>query len=255
MRKHLAVIAVASLLGGVSASAQDAAEAAAEAVTRAAEEAAHAAEGAAAATIAPPAPPPIEIRAATTAEEATEPHRFDRYVTPLDYGSVRPTAADYPVDAWQADLEGRVEYRLAVNADGKPTSCEVLQSSGHMSLDEASCAIVMERGQFNPARDEDGEATDGTYEDVHIWRKREPEFPGTFNIHVAFTVDATGKSSDCEVIDISGEVSEQMRRTFEREPCPGMNRPARAPYRDEDGNPIARRVELVLSVTVDGPPE
>ncbi len=109
----------------------------------------------------------------------------------------------------------------------------------------------MERGKFDPARDEQGNPIEGTYEDLHYWRKREPEFPGTMMIHVAYSIDAKGRSSDCEVIDMSGAISEQMRKTFEREPCPGIDRPARAPYRDENGNPVARRVEVVLSVKVD----
>ncbi len=207
-----------------------------------------------AAEIAAPASPPIEVaRPASPRESAEESDRFSRYVTPLEYESVRPKPSDYPPEAWKAGSEGLVAYRLTVNAEGSPTSCEIVQSAGDAALDAASCAVVMERAKFDPARDEGGNPIEGVYEDSHNWRKREPEFPGTMKVHVAFTVDETGRSSDCDVMEVSGEISEQLRKSFEREPCPGMNRRARAPYRDAEGNPVERRVELVLSVTVEEP--
>lgn len=199
-----------------------------------------------------PAPPPIRIAPAEVAESAD---RFMRYVTPLDYDAIRPRPDDYPLDAWRADEEGRVEYKLTVDPEGSPTSCNIVVSSGSAALDKASCAVVMERAKFDPARDEAGDPIEGVYEDAHYWRKREPEFPGTMKVHVAFTVDETGQSSDCEVIEVSGSISEQMRKSFEREPCPGINRPARAIYRDDAGNPVARRVELVFDVKVEDPAE
>lgn len=244
MRHQLLIGSLVGSFALTSVAAQEAADEVASEATEAVETA----------VTAPPGPPPIEVaRPASPVESAETGDRFSRYVTPIDYESVRPKPADYPREAWKAGSEGLVEYRLTVDAEGSPTSCHITQSSGHAALDEVTCAVVMERAKFDPARDEDGNPIEGVYEDAHSWRKREPEFPGTMKVHVAFTVDETGRSSDCEVKEISGAISEQMRKSFEREPCPGMNRRARAPYRDEEGNPVARRVELVLSVKVEEP--
>lgn len=72
-------------------------------------------------------------------------------------------------------------------------------------------------------------------------------------VRVAFSVDENGVTTDCDVLEISGEISEQMQKTFEREPCPGTGRSSQPPFRDDQGNPVLRRVELTLSVKVEEP--
>lgn len=106
----------------------------------------------------------------------------------------------------------------------------------------------MERAEFEPALDQYGDAVSGTYTDSIDWRKRGPQFGADTVIDVTFTVTAKGETVDCVVNEISGETSSEMRQNFEREPCPGTNRRSRKVYRDENGVPIDKRVNLKVLV-------
>lgn len=163
--------------------------------------------------------------------------------------------ADYPAASWVNGEEGTAYYELAVAADGTVTDCTIIDSAGYAALDAKTCEIAMERAEFLPAQDESGMPIAGTHRDYQVWRKREPQFPGSATIHVQFTATAEGSIEDCEVIEIAGEIGERMRRTMEDEPCPGMNRNSQPPYRDEEGNPVARRVDLMIVVKAEALPE
>jgi protein TonB len=58
----------------------------------------------------------------------------------------------YPMVARRLRLEGTVVLRVFVAADGTPKRVEVLQSSGHESLDTSAADTVRERWRFQPAR-------------------------------------------------------------------------------------------------------
>jgi len=66
------------------------------------------------------------------------------------------TNTDYPPSALRRGAVGEVEARLIVGADGKPSDCQIVRSSGHNDLDERTCAIVTKRTRFEPAVDRDG---------------------------------------------------------------------------------------------------
>lgn len=84
-----------------------------------------------------PAPPPVRARA--------------------DLASIiRPS--DYETVAMVRGEEGEVRFTLSVAADGGVTGCRVTASSGSPRLDEATCAIVMRRVRYAPARNASGEA-------------------------------------------------------------------------------------------------
>lgn len=177
----------------------------------------------------------------------------DDYSTPprlISYQAINPTPADYPVEAWREDIEGSVRFELKVNAEGKPTDCAILESSDSEALDAKTCEIALERAEFEPSLNADGVPVEGFHRDYHTWRKREPEFAGTSAVDVEYTISATGEVTDCNVIELSGVMSESMRRSFEREPCPGIDRPPRSVYRDENGNPVSKRIRLRLNVDV-----
>ena len=59
---------------------------------------------------------------------------------------------DYPADAVRSGAQGTVIVQIAVDAAGRPASCRIGKSSGVASLDKASCALIMTRGKFNPAK-------------------------------------------------------------------------------------------------------
>ena len=50
------------------------------------------------------------------------------------------------------------------------TECEITGSSGYQRLDDATCAMLMERAQFTPGRDERGHATRSTYDGKVVWK-------------------------------------------------------------------------------------
>ncbi|MEO0461614.1 MAG: TonB family protein [Pseudomonadota bacterium] len=170
-----------------------------------------------------------------------------------DYGVIRPRPADYPPEAWVADEEGRTQIVLAVSAEGMVTGCDVVESSGSETLDNATCAIAMDRGKFEPAQDADGMPVASEFGFTHRWRKRSPEFSGPMNISVRFLIEADGTVSECEVLERSGNIEDRMREMMEKEPCPGVGKTGRPPYRDENGVPVARRVTLTIATEVVDP--
>ncbi len=247
MNTKILLIPAIGLFATTQAAAQDTSEAAAQAVEEAAEEAA---EAAADARPIAPAPPMLRI----PPPAPPPPGDYARPASPTDWDAISPQQVDYPNASWLAEEEGLVRYSVDVDAQGNPSDCVVTESSGFPALDAKTCEIVIERGAFDPALDEDGNAIESTFTEVHNWRKREPEFPGSVTVRVQFTLDETGATTDCEVIEASGMMSESMKRSFEREPCPG-NRSNRAPYRDENGVPVAKRVTIGFEITVEDAPE
>ncbi len=175
-------------------------------------------------------------------EEGTAPPQL------IEFDLLQNKPSDYPAASWVNGEEGTAYYELAVDANGAVTDCTIIDSAGHAALDAKTCEIAMERAKFLPAQDENGMPIAGTHRDYQVWRKREPQFPGSATIHVQFTATAEGRIEDCEVIEIAGEIGDRMRRTMEDEPCPGMNRNVQPPYRDEEGNPVTRRVDLMIVV-------
>ena len=199
-------------------------------------------------------PPSLVIPPAPPVEEPEV--RVKSYPRVRNGNSAFPNAADYPAEAWMNDWEGFVRYKLSIDAQGMPTACEIMDSSGHEILDQTTCDIVVERAQFAPAVDENDNAIAHFYEDSFDWRKRGPEFPGTAMIKVQFTVGKDGRTRDCKVLERSGEFSERMSRNFEREPCPGANTDRiRPPYRDANGMPIDKQVVLFLGTEISDPSE
>ncbi|QDV82090.1 energy transducer TonB [Planctomycetes bacterium TBK1r] len=69
--------------------------------------------------------------------------------TPVDFSSNPPP--QYPLDAARNRLEGTVLLRLQVDTDGKVTEVEIIESSGHGSLDQAAVEAVR-RWKGQPAR-------------------------------------------------------------------------------------------------------
>jgi hypothetical protein len=224
--KILPIIAAIGAVASLPAHAQDAVDTAEDAMEHAAE----AVEAAASETVS------IQV------EGQSSPPQL------LEFDLLQAKPGDYPPLSWVNDEAGTAYYELAVDAQGAVTDCAIIETTGHETLDAKTCEIAMERGEFTAALDESGSPVAGTHRDFQVWTKREPQFPGTSIIHVQYTATADGGIADCEVIEITGYIGERMRRTMENEPCPGMNRPAQPPYRDEDGNPVSTRVDLTILV-------
>lgn len=66
------------------------------------------------------------------------------------------SSGDYPSDALRKDQSGAVEMMLLIDVAGKVADCSVTATSGVAALDAQSCAIVIQRSKFKPARDKQG---------------------------------------------------------------------------------------------------
>jgi len=79
------------------------------------------------------------------------------------------TTDDYPVAARQANASGAVRFTVDVDERGVPVNCVVTESSGAASLDDGTCALVMQRGHFIPGHDAAGMAIPGQFSSRVKW--------------------------------------------------------------------------------------
>ena len=77
--------------------------------------------------------------------------------------------ADYPAEARRNGWEGKVVFRALIGVDGRAKTCEVLESSGHDVLDDATCEKVINTARFEPARDDAGTVVEGYYQNGFTW--------------------------------------------------------------------------------------
>jgi TonB family protein len=76
----------------------------------------------------------------------------------------------YPKESLDHGEQGTVSYHVKIDSRGRATDCEITGSSGYERLDLATCAMLMERAQFTPGRDERGHASRSTYDGKVVWR-------------------------------------------------------------------------------------
>jgi TonB family protein len=78
---------------------------------------------------------------------------------------------DYPTSAMVRDEQGTVRAELGIDTHGRVEKCSIVQSSGHASLDGATCRILLRRARFTPARDLDGKPVpDSVTTPAIVWR-------------------------------------------------------------------------------------
>ena len=80
------------------------------------------------------------------------------------------TADDYPPSALAQRQEGIVAFALEIAANGRVNQCVVVESSGSMALDAATCRIMRSRSRFTPAVDSNGNPAVGSISDSVEWR-------------------------------------------------------------------------------------
>ena len=227
--------ALGSMVLGGAAAAQDAEEGgeALETVQEIAEDAAEAVEQ--------DIPPPRMIAIPPQGAPAMANPATPRPKVLVANSGIQP--ADYPAEAWRRNEEGSVGYELTYDGAATITGCEIVDSSGSESLDAATCPILYKRARL--AFNDDMARAGGTVRGQHNWYKREPEFD-TFKLVVAFTVDKDGTPSNCEVLAAEGKLPSGMRDSMERGPCLSAGRGI--PFRNEMGEPVARRLLMTLNV-------
>ncbi len=91
------------------------------------------------------------------------------------------TTDDYPKEALRADEQGTVGFRLAIDTRGAIAGCEITQTSGYKSLDEATCLLLTTRAKFKPARDAAGRPIAGAHSSRIVWRIPEDQSPPDFS--------------------------------------------------------------------------
>ena len=64
--------------------------------------------------------------------------------------------ADYPRESIRLGEEGVVIVNVYVTAEGTVGDVQLISSSGHKRLDEASLKMIRERFRYTPARDTNG---------------------------------------------------------------------------------------------------
>lgn len=52
-----------------------------------------------------------------------------------------------------SNFRGTTEFSLTIDARGRVTACEIIQSSGSALIDATTCRILRLRARFSPARD------------------------------------------------------------------------------------------------------
>ena len=100
------------------------------------------------APVAPPAPPPSKARGARTKNERSWASRIQE---------------NYPARALREEIEGTVGVRVTVTPDGRAAGCSVTASSGSEILDAAACQGMERYARFEPALDDAGNPTSGSY--------------------------------------------------------------------------------------------
>lgn len=80
------------------------------------------------------------------------------------------TEADYKTSWINRGMAGSAGFRLQVGANGRVEGCQIIRSTGHAALDEATCALVTRRARFDPARNGDGDKVAGSYASSVLWQ-------------------------------------------------------------------------------------
>ena len=152
------------------------------------------------------------------------------------------TNDDYPAEALRYDQQGTTGFRVTIDPGGKVVGCEITSPSGFASLDEMTCRVMTQRARFSPALDKKGKPTTGTWASRCRWVLPEPELraaPEPAVQTISFVIELDGSATECAGSDL-GQTPCGRGQVFE-------------PYKDAAGNPVRRRVTMLLSVTVADP--
>lgn len=79
------------------------------------------------------------------------------------------TDNDYPTAALGSP-GGNTSVRVNVRIDGRAEKCLVTQTSGRADLDETTCAVILKRARFFPARAKAGEPMEAPFVATIRWR-------------------------------------------------------------------------------------
>lgn len=76
---------------------------------------------------------------------------------------------DYPEAAMFSDAAGITAFVLTIGTNGRPTACQVTDSSGHPVLDVTACTLVRQRARFAPGT-LDGKPVESRWRSRIVWK-------------------------------------------------------------------------------------
>ena len=88
---------------------------------------------------------------------------LSRRVVPTESPAKWITSEDYPGMALRRGMQALMQFRLSVDAQGRPTACKIQQSTSAEEFDRAVCGSLMKRAKFQPALNADGQAVPSYY--------------------------------------------------------------------------------------------
>jgi TonB family protein len=130
-------------------------------------------------------------------------------VPPRPIPSAQLSSDAYPEAAILLGQEGEVEAQLTVGADGKPSDCTIINSSGFPALDAATCSFFKAKARFTPALDGLGRPTTGKWTGKVRWSIDGNELPvAPWTIRLMVGLDKKGNPTNC-VIQAGGALKKR----------------------------------------------
>lgn len=103
-------------------------------------------------TTTPPPPAPI-VPIALPPAPVPPPPPPPKPATPRNNPGTWATPNDYPSRALREERTGTTTFRVTIDGDGRVANCQIVGSSGHADLDEATCKNVSRRARFRKPSD------------------------------------------------------------------------------------------------------
>lgn len=173
--------------------------------------------------------------------------------TPMGNPGGWVTNNDYPSRALREQREGATGFQLSITPEGRVSGCVITSSSGSPDLDATTCSLMMRRGRFRPASDADGKPVAGTYTSRIRWiipaavelpRVELAQHPVPGQSVITYTIGVDGRASDCQL------VSGPDPARFMPFSMPCASNQVFPVYLDAKGQPVPRKVRLVLTVSL-----
>jgi TonB family protein len=109
---------------------------------------------------------------------------------------------DYPAVALRYSMVGKTAFKLTVDTTGKPSRCDIVESSGFDVLDRATCERLMANAKFSPAHNRAAKVVESSFSSRVRWvlpNGMKPTLGETFGF-ASLTVDQTGKVTSCRMV-------------------------------------------------------
>ncbi len=159
---------------------------------------------------------------------------------------------DYPPVAARAGEQGIVAFRLEVDSNGNPTSCGIVDAAASGELQQQTCALLLKRARFRPARDARGRSIAASYTSRVRWKLPEdhpsqaPIAIGNWKATATVRQSAEGKVLSCDM-QAEGAVPFSRENDCDSVPSGLLARVG--------GAGTAQTVTVRLAMTFDGAPE